>query len=709
MNNNLLTGVVSFNIIIPRTINDLPAYVDVRLNRLDSDSTRNTFSASLNSKDNSIILNDYPQDVDDCLLNIDKCEQICSDGWYPIGSYTCDCNPGYKLDEINKRNCTVICGDGLLKYPDEQCDPAFSLYGCNFDCTAKPNYNCDSTGCSPICGDNIISVPEECDNTSPGCTNCKVTKDYTCDDQNICQPCSQNWEPFIYPNNLLLFPKIRALGYNLSDFSFVSCLTCNDGISLETREVSSSKYCNSVSSQQSTQCSFACSNLTIFSSADESIFTLKQELEKGGGFLNQIFNILFNTNITITINKKRDGSSQLDFNITSCNQNISQMLNVIQALVLDITPNIPQLQLNTGNCSIGVSATDPPSSSQFIPGIIIGIVVGAVFLLIVSILSILIFKYYRSEVHLLPKEIAWSFVDYLRYPWKWSWNGNNKTGYYSRTYDPQSNEYKKIMDLLSTYFKKGSIIPLEIKAVYNHTLLVSFINQWKIMMSRKKDSPELFFECGFRKNAEKMAIMEYYQKNIIDKMSYNKDLLLPLIPVLHGTDELIAEKICDSGYCSLSSLDSGFYGKGIYFTSSLKYCLPYCCMKRRPALLLNYINPGNIFAVNEDHKGPNSLIGAATKAGYNTHYCLTNKDGTVYNKNNDTICDEFIVSQESQIIVSHIITLDAESCVTHFNEWQRVTPQPVHDAALKYRETSTISEIKLEYTSATIIDISETI
>lgn len=709
MNNNLLTGVVSSNIIIPRTAKDLPAYVDVRLNRLDSDSTRNTFSTSLNSKDNSIILNDWPQDVDDCLLDIDNCEQICSDGWYPIGSYTCDCYPGYKLDEINKRNCTVICGDGLLKYPDEECDFVYSPYGCNPNCTTKNGYQCDASGCNPICGDNVVNFPEQCDNNSPGCSNCTITPGYTCEN-NICQLCSQNWIPFIYPNNLILFPKFRELGYNLSDFPLASCITCNQGISLETREVSSSAFCNSVSSQQSNPCSFACSNLTVFSSAIESIYTLKQELEKGS-FLNIIFNKLFNTNITITINKKRDGSSQLDFNITSCNQNTTQMINVIQALSLDITPNIPLLELNSQNCSINLLSTNPTISTQLTPSIIVGMSIGIICgILIIIIVCIISFYYYRSELHELPDEVAWSFKNYLTNPWLWSYHGDSKNGYYSRTYSKDSNEFNKVNELLKTYFKKGSLVATEITAVYNHSLTVSFINQWKIMIARKEQSPEQFFSCTYTKNKEKMEILEHYQKNLVDALPYNKKLILPIIPTCHGTDHIIAQKIAETGFCALSSLDGGYYCKGIYFTNLILYTLPYACMKRIPSVVIAYVNPGNVYAVNEDHKGNNSLLGASFRSGYNSNYVLTNKDGNIYNKddkNNELVCNELVIGSENQIVPAFVIKLDLDSCMDCFEKWQRAIAQPVNDAAIKFRDTSSISQINLEYTSTTIVDMSE--
>ena len=46
-------------------------------------------------------------DIDECRDNIDNCSQICSN---TIGSYTCDCNPGYRI-ATDGRTC-----DGIISY-----------------------------------------------------------------------------------------------------------------------------------------------------------------------------------------------------------------------------------------------------------------------------------------------------------------------------------------------------------------------------------------------------------------------------------------------------------------------------------------------------------------------------------------------------------------------------------------------------------------
>jgi hypothetical protein len=172
-----------------------------------------------------------------------------------------------------------------------------------------------------------------------------------------------------------------------------------------------------------------------------------------------------------------------------------------------------------------------------------------------------------------------------------------------------------------------------------------------------------------------MAVMDYFDRDLLQFTPYNRELTIPLIPVLHGTDYTTAEMISQTGFAALSSLDEGFFGKGIYFTTSMPYTLPYALLKRRPAVIVSYVNAGNVWPVTEEHNGPRSLKGGAIKSGYNSHIALTNKSGSVYHADvDDTVCDEIVIAQESQILPAFLIELSPESCVKEFEKWSRVLP-----------------------------------
>ena len=693
LNNNYFTGVVLKNFIFQFDASRLPVFADIRLNRLETDAARQTEVGGVSSYlFNEIVLTDFPQDVDECLLGTHECESLCIDGWFPVPGYTCDCPSGFQLDELNKKNCSAVCGDGLLRYPEEACDYEYSRFGCYYNCTVKPGYACDAAGCAPVCGDGVVMEPEECDNTMPGCSAaCTVLDGYTCSvETNTCQSCSQSWLPFIYTPNLRLFPNLRAvIGDDLTDFNFASCIACDDGVALQTRAVLATNQCVNMSTQRTVACSFACTNLSVFASATESIYTLQQELLKND-FIQHLFRTIFNANVTvdtsIVLTKKRDvgeepTSEALEFTISPCVSDKSSMINVLRALSLDIVPNMPNLAvISSSTCSISVRSTNPPAETIISIVLVIGV---CAFFVVLAIAASLLYYYRSSELHQLPKDISRSFLDQRLRPWAWEYNGGTKSGYYSRVYDKNGEDYRRVESLLSTHFKRGSLEIESITAVYNPALSTSFINMWRIMTTRKMESPDLFFARTYTKDAEKMKVMEYVDKDLLQFTPYNQDLTLPLIPVLHGTDFLTAEHIAQTGFAALSSLDEGYYGRGIYFTSSLPYTLIYACAKRRPAVVISYINMGNPYPVTERHDTSNSFKGRAIKPGYNSHIVRTNKRGRVYAESDDTLCDEFVIPQESQILPAFIVELNVESCSREFAKWSRTLPEPVVDGAIK--------------------------
>lgn len=682
LNNNYFTGVLPTLLVVQQDPTKLPVFIDVRLNRLDSDSEGGLLSNGLYG---DIVLTDFPQDVDECRLGTHACEYLCVDGWFPVPGYTCDCPSGYTLDEVAKRNCTAVCGDGLLRYPEEQCDYEYSVVGCARNCTTKPGYTCDAAGCRPICGDGLVLEPEECDNQGPGCSaNCRAVLGYTCSvTDNVCQPCAQSWQPFLYAHNLRLFPHLRGvIGDDLTDFDFASCLTCDDGVTLQTRAVLAAKQCLNMSAQRTLPCSFACSNLTVFGTAAESVYTLQQELVKNG-FLQQLFRVIFNMNITIngsSVGRRRvattataSNTEELRFTLSPCVGDKTAVMQVLRALALDIVPNLPALVLLPTQCGVTLTSTNPPLADIVFSVVLVGCV--ALFVGFLCVCGALIYYYRSSELHALPYDVSYSFLDQRKRPWAWEFTGNSKSGYYSRVYRQGSEDYRKVESLLSTHFKKGRIQIAGITAVYNPALSTSFVNQWRVMTTRKLHSSEMFFARTYTKDVAKMAVMDYFDRDLLQFTPYNRELTIPLIPVLHGTDYVTSEMIARTGFAALSSLDEGFFGKGIYFTTSLPYTLPYALAKKRPTVIVSYVNAGNVWPVTEEHKGPRSLKGGAIKSGYNSHIALTNKGGTIYHADvDDTVCDEIVIAQESQILPAFLIELSADSCLEEFEKWSRVLP-----------------------------------
>jgi len=188
-------------------------------------------------------------------------------------------------------------------------------------------------------------------------------------------------------------------------------------------------------------------------------------------------------------------------------------------------------------------------------------------------------------------------------------------------------------------------------------------------------SPELF------KKRDWCLLPDYDEKQFVMK---NYDLLwsrfywnhnpskLPIIPVIHGTDYVTAQHICNTGFATVSSLDAGFYGQGMYFSSSIQYAIPYFTTKASPCLVLCYALPGNVYPVTEEASSPRSLTGKPVMTGYHSHYVLTNHSGGVYDVNRDpAFFDEIVFFQECQVVPAYMILLDKSNVQEIKRKWDR--------------------------------------
>jgi len=153
-----------------------------------------------------------------------------------------------------------------------------------------------------------------------------------------------------------------------------------------------------------------------------------------------------------------------------------------------------------------------------------------------------------------------------------------------------------------------------------------------------------------------------------------KDLIVPILPTAHGTELFLAEKIAQTGFANLSSLDAGFFGSGIYFSTHVMYTLPYFSTKKSPAVILSYIIPGNTYPVVEHHRSAQSLLGKPMQGGYNSHYVVTNKNGSCIDKrqHDGTFYDEIVIPNENQIVPAFVFEIDPSNFKQVFEEWDRI-------------------------------------
>jgi len=309
-------------------------------------------------------------------------------------------------------------------------------------------------------------------------------------------------------------------------------------------------------------------------------------------------------------------------------------------------------------------STSTGLSSGGIVGLAVGIVMAIV--LVIGIVIIYIHRYRRlgiQEIDLLhlPHEIRYFWDDYFKHPKAWTTcNGgttNSLTTYYTYEILPKTDDWNRLQTLFDTLDGQEFVIA-KAYAIYNPVLTLQAINFRKLLGTRIESNPAIFNKTDWKKN-DNDGLREQ-NRNSFEKRcklwEWNKDLTLPIIPTLHGTDDNVAWKIAATGFATLSALDAGWYGQGIYFTTYAPYTLPYL-IKPNPALIISYVTPGNVFPVIEHPRSSSSFCGVPIVAGYNSHYIVTDSGGFPLAKISKKHFDEIAVSQETQVAPAFVLVL----------------------------------------------------
>jgi len=280
-----------------------------------------------------------------------------------------------------------------------------------------------------------------------------------------------------------------------------------------------------------------------------------------------------------------------------------------------------------------------------------------------------------DELRYLPKEVSWWYYQCKR-GIGWTWRGTSKTGYYFKEFSSGTNIFNKANKSFEGFNRTIQNPRYEIDKVilvYNPTLVSNFIGSYKVQLGRLG---EKLFQSTRWSLSEDGLLKELVKKEFEDYcglFEWNGEGKALIIPVLHGTDLVVAEKICETGFATLSSVDAGYYGRGIYFTTYSSYTVSYICSRANPVVLMSWLLPGNVFPVTEAHDGEKSLLGSALQNGYNSHYVLTDSSGKCLRvpkaKHQGMIYDEFVVNQESQISPSIIFVLSLDSVASVALDW----------------------------------------
>ena len=164
----------------------------------------------------------------------------------------------------------------------------------------------------------------------------------------------------------------------------------------------------------------------------------------------------------------------------------------------------------------------------------------------------------------------------------------------------------------------------------------------------KKDGWRQASDAGVRKQ----FLLHLAEKITKFRRDFNNGDQAFVLPVVQGTSENAAFRIIKNGFGTVASLDDGFYGRGMYFTTSLKYASTYAHPSPHGNVFLIALTvPGNPYPVTEPPlNNPTSLLGQACQAGYQSHYLETDLRGDPALNAGDRYGDELVVFEGSQTL-----------------------------------------------------------
>jgi len=326
------------------------------------------------------------------------------------------------------------------------------------------------------------------------------------------------------------------------------------------------------------------------------------------------------------------------------------------------------------SCSIPSCLKNPTPLCTPLPwwAILLSIILPILAVMLLTWLMIILVRYLKLQstlltLRFLPKEITRSYADAIERPQKWT--QVTKTGsLFAKTMSLESADAAFPLQVLSM-LEGDELIPKNIYAVYNPMLVDAFALTKEKLDTRANMSRDLFFCERWQDERCTKEILQARRDTYkaflarAELFPWNSDpkMTLPIFATIHGTSLGAAWKICSNGFASLSLVDAGFYGVGMYFTTFAKYALPYFISATEPAIIISYLIPGNTYPATEHpFTKPESLIGTNLQKGYQSHYIRTDTTG-MPTTNTDNFYDEIVINQESQVCPAFIIELDSSN------------------------------------------------
>jgi len=162
-------------------------------------------------------------------------------------------------------------------------------------------------------------------------------------------------------------------------------------------------------------------------------------------------------------------------------------------------------------------------------------------------------------------------------------------------------------------------------ALYNSSSQQAFEAHRVLVTSRHINDPLKFKIDNWKQMEEASARADFVAEHEghLSKFEWNATEHLPISLMVQGTTTEAGWSIAQGGFGVLASVgDPGWYGKGIYTTSHMKYAGKYADSKAgattKPALLVCVVAPGNVLPVVDS----DNYCGKPGTTGYQSHFTV---------------------------------------------------------------------------------------
>jgi tetratricopeptide (TPR) repeat protein len=233
--------------------------------------------------------------------------------------------------------------------------------------------------------------------------------------------------------------------------------------------------------------------------------------------------------------------------------------------------------------------------------------------------------------------------------------------------DPSLEEQEQLLYLYGHYPVSGMGIK-NIKVIYNRNSIKMFKANLALLQDRKDVGA---FAAKWEQSNNEILEQQQWRKTIhqgfLDRAKPYSHSAYPdvkLMPLWHGTSADAAASICKTGYANLAHTDTGFFGKGIYFTPEAKYA--YKTYSKNGILLLAWVASYSAFPV-IDGDMP-KLTGKANYQNYDTHFVPVVPNTSQPNEKN------FYPTKPKQRAIYHeAVVFQAAQCLARY--WVELAPE----------------------------------